>query len=358
MEKSSIFTDISGSVASGKEYTRSTSSSTHSQSRTFKMNKSKTNKICNSYTGYLTQVMLSPNEDKQNACMFTHILYDSLKINIIDHFIKIYTDYYKLSCKSNKNIVEIDNYLNNIVTFFYNGCMKGLLKVSDSQIIIISGFTKKNNKDHNNMLKKCIKYLCDKTKKYEENISSVEKKVNHIFDSNNFMAIPPNSMALQITFTITKYFRAITSSDLLHAKLSDNINNLIKYFDKIAYLVPTEILTMNKKNKQCECVKYFISVATKLKKLNNFHGLMAIIAGLNNNALTRLKYLWKDEYLYEFEELNNIMSFYNNFNTYRSYIQNSTKLHGTIPYLGIELSDIIHNCEQPIIIKTCPLMNH
>jgi hypothetical protein len=297
-----------------------------------------------SYANYLTESMLSTDENKQKKCIFTHTLYSSIT-NIVDHFISLYGRNYKDYRKKKRK--DIVNNLNNIVNFFHIICSSGLLEISKSQINIISEYANKKNID--DKLKICVAYLCpnDDT---SHNISNIEKKVHAIIDSDNFMIISPENMALQITFTMGKYFMTMRASDFLNSKDSSNMHNIANYFDRLAYLVTTEILRVYGTKKKCECIKYFIDVAKELKKLNNFHGLMAVILGLNNKALSRLHDLWYKikEHKNVLDELTNFMSAIGNYRIYRKHIHDSKKLFNVIPFLVIEVTDILHICELPI----------
>ena len=61
-------------------------------------------------------------------------------------------------------------------------------------------------------------------------------------------------------------------------------------FFRFSSATATMICCTSKLKRRVALVKYFLDVATELKKLNNFNSLMAIISGLNNSAVYRLKH--------------------------------------------------------------------
>jgi hypothetical protein len=304
----------------------------------------------NQFIEYFTKMLLSSFEDKQKAFINIFVLFDEPKENIYDHIIKVFLDFQKIK----KGVM---GYLENIANFLYLVCSSKMFKISNSQRMHIKEFANKNKnkkdfKKINTKLNKCIYYIIDndnKNKNEDEKISSTEPCSMFIkIDSMNFMNVLPVNMALQITCEMSKYFRVITPHDLLKSKDSDNINNMTKYFNKISYLIPTEILNNRDEEMQIKYVQYFISVGKELFNLQNFHGLMAIIAGLKNKAITRLHNLLDNDNIFGIEQLNNLMEFSCNFKNYRNHIKNLPEKCSIIPFFGIIITDILHACEQPL----------
>jgi hypothetical protein len=230
--------------------------------------------------------------------------------------------------------------------------------MSNLQRIQIKEFANKNKnkkdfKKINTKLNKCISYFINNENKNEDKKTSSTESCSMFIkiDSRNFMNVLPVNMALQITCEMSKYFRVITPRDLLKSQYSDNINNMTKYFNKISYLIPTEILNNRDEEIQIKCVQYFISVGKELFNLQNFHGLMAIIAGLKNKAITRLDNLLDNDNIFGIEQLNNLMEFSGNFKNYRNHIKNLPEKCSIMPFFGIIITDILHACEQPLFTE-------
>jgi len=77
-------------------------------------------------------------------------------------------------------------------------------------------------------------------------------------------------------------------------------------------------------------------------ELNNFNGVMEILAGLETAAVQRLKQTWRNlprKAWDMFEELNDLMSIPQNFKKFRQTL-NTTK-PPCVPYIGVFLKDLI-----------------
>jgi hypothetical protein len=60
----------------------------------------------------------------------------------------------------------------------------------------------------------------------------------------------------------------------------------------VNYWVAESILTQHDAKKRCTVIRRFISVAEACAHLNNFSGVMAILAGFNMAPVFRLKRTW------------------------------------------------------------------
>lgn len=67
-----------------------------------------------------------------------------------------------------------------------------------------------------------------------------------------------------------------------------NANRLISHFNHVAKWVQNIILIRDKVKHRSPCLEKFMIVAHKLRKLNNYNGLGAIVAGLQNANIARL----------------------------------------------------------------------
>ena len=85
-------------------------------------------------------------------------------------------------------------------------------------------------------------------------------------------------------------------------------------------------------------VSLFI-VSQSLRDLGNFSLLTAVISGLNNSAITRLKWTKAKvsrRLLDSFEELEEVTSMYNSFKEYRNVLANHVP--PVVPYMYVSIS--------------------
>ena len=59
-------------------------------------------------------------------------------------------------------------------------------------------------------------------------------------------------------------------------KKTSNIEAYVEWFNRLSYLVATEICVSDKKRNRAKLVEFFLDAATECKRLNNFNSFMAI----------------------------------------------------------------------------------
>ncbi|AGF85545.1 hypothetical protein QJ854_gp237 [Moumouvirus goulette] len=189
--------------------------------------------------------------------------------------------------------------------------------------------------------------------------SSIDLKKNYF----SIMEIETNDFVNSINKHYIELYRKINAHNLLNKILenentSEYLEEIIDLFTKLSQLVAIEILLKQENNvsKIVKVVNKFIDIADKLYETNNFQAFFAIIAGLNNHAIQRIKFIWKPNKNRTTNFLNyeKIITHYNGYNYYRSLIKTKTKY---IPYLGLILSDIDHILQAGIINKESCTIN-
>ena len=63
-------------------------------------------------------------------------------------------------------------------------------------------------------------------------------------------------------------------------KKTSNIEAYVEWFNRLSYLVATEICVSDKKRNRTRLVEFFLDTAAECKRLNNFNSFMAIIGKL------------------------------------------------------------------------------
>ncbi|XP_055383983.1 putative uncharacterized protein DDB_G0282129 isoform X2 [Condylostylus longicornis] len=121
----------------------------------------------------------------------------------------------------------------------------------------------------------------------------------------------------------TNNIKGASSETPLNAdvKKTRNLETYVHWFNRLSYLVATEIVKYSKKKQRVRVVEYWIETARECFNIGNFNSLMAIIAGLNMSPISRLKKTWAKVQSAKFSVLEHQMDPSSNFNSYRSTLK-------------------------------------
>lgn len=114
-----------------------------------------------------------------------------------------------------------------------------------------------------------------------------------------FIDIPDEDVADELTRIDWIMFSSIRIRDFVrHVSLSTaqkekckslrNVNRMIHHFNHVAKWVANMILLRDKAKHRAQMLEKFMNIALKLRQLNNYNGLAAILAGVNGTAIHRL----------------------------------------------------------------------
>ncbi|KAK3315050.1 ras guanine nucleotide exchange factor domain-containing protein [Apodospora peruviana] len=114
-----------------------------------------------------------------------------------------------------------------------------------------------------------------------------------------FMDIEPEDIADEITRIDWVMFSSIRIRDMVrHVSLSleqkekcrslKNVNRMVAHFNHVANWVANMVLIRDKAKHRAPCLEKFMVVALRLRQLNNYNGLAAVLAGINGTAIHRL----------------------------------------------------------------------
>lgn len=114
-----------------------------------------------------------------------------------------------------------------------------------------------------------------------------------------FMDTSDDDIADEITRIDWVMFSSIRIRDLVrHVSLNaqqreksrsmKNVNRMVNHFNHIAKWVANMILMRDKAKHRAQMLEKFMSIALKLRQLNNYNGLAAVLAGINGTAIHRL----------------------------------------------------------------------
>ncbi|TKS84293.1 Ras-GEF domain-containing family member 1B-A [Collichthys lucidus] len=130
---------------------------------------------------------------------------------------------------------------------------------------------------------------------------------------------------------------------------TSNLEAYVNWFNRLSYLVATEICMPVKKKHRARIIEFFIDVAQECFNIGNFNSLMAIITGMNMSPVARLKKTWSKVNTDKFEILEHQMDPSSNFSNYRTALRGATQRSETahssqekivIPFFSLLIKDI------------------
>lgn len=169
--------------------------------------------------------------------------------------------------------------------------------------------------------------------------------------SNALFDVEDEAIAQELTRLEWTLFGAIRPRDLLRHILVDRsvrekdapVARSIAHFNYVSYWVCSMILVQAKLKPRARLLEKFMNIAVLLRHANNYNTLQAVLAGLGNAAVHRLKntreLLNGKPVNKAYQSLARLMGSDRSFAAYRLALQNSEGQ--TIPYLGVHLQDIL-----------------
>ncbi|XP_074068324.1 ras-GEF domain-containing family member 1C isoform X5 [Macrotis lagotis] len=130
---------------------------------------------------------------------------------------------------------------------------------------------------------------------------------------------------------------------------TNNLEAYVKWFNRLCYLVATEICMPAKKKQRAQVIEFFIDVARECFNIGNFNSLMAIISGMNMSPVSRLKKTWSKVKTAKFFILEHQMDPTGNFYNYRTALRgaahrsltaHSNREKIVIPFFSLLIKDI------------------
>lgn len=177
--------------------------------------------------------------------------------------------------------------------------------------------------------------------KYEDLLSRINAEVTHrlvnIMPSTDICDVCPTALILaqQLTHIELERLSMIGPEEFVQAFAKEknvdtmspdvwktnNIDSYVQWFNRLSYLVATEICMHLKKRNRVRVMDYFVDVAKECINIGNFNSTMAIIVGLNMSSIQRLKKTWLKVNKEKFEILEHQTNPSNNFSSYRSSLK-------------------------------------
>ncbi|KAM5145401.1 RAS guanyl-releasing protein 4 [Mantella aurantiaca] len=184
----------------------------------------------------------------------------------------------------------------------------------------------------------------EKTRTFPESPSfNKKRKVSLLFDH-----LEPSELAEHLSYLEFKCFCRITHLDYRSYTLQSSLREIprlersVSLCNSISQWVQLMILNRPTPQQRAEVFTKFIHMTQKLRKLQNFNTLMAVIGGLCHSAISRLKethsHLSQDV-LKTLSEMTELLSSSSNYSTYRRVYNECGGFK--IPILGVQLKDLV-----------------
>ncbi|KAI0036552.1 ras guanine nucleotide exchange factor domain-containing protein [Vararia minispora EC-137] len=156
----------------------------------------------------------------------------------------------------------------------------------------------------------------------------------------------PIECARQLTIIECALFMKIKASECLARSrekkvANDNITVAIATTNKIAHWISDAVLTKEDPRKRALVVKHFIGIADRCRELHNFSTMIAIVSGLNQPHIRRLKHTWEQinqKFLSVLRTCEMTIDSQKNFSQYRQLLQRITP--PCVPFLGVYLTTL------------------
>ncbi|KAJ3440638.1 ras guanine nucleotide exchange factor i-related [Anaeramoeba flamelloides] len=123
---------------------------------------------------------------------------------------------------------------------------------------------------------------------------------------------------------------------------SPNVLALSLRFTRLSNWVSSTILNVETIKERIKMVSSMIKLANHFLKMNNYHSLQAVLSGINNSPINRLKFTWEESTKNDKKSFNNLtllMSSKNNSKNYQNHLLNLFN-KPTVPYLVFYLNEL------------------
>jgi len=133
-----------------------------------------------------------------------------------------------------------------------------------------------------------------------------------------------------------------------HKERAPNIIRMIAFFNRMSKWVSTQICHREEFKARVKLIIKFMQLTVALRQYNNFDCMQAVLSGLNNSSVFRMKASWakiqKEKFYGQWKLMaTEITDTTNNSHNYRLAVSNADP--PIIPYLGVYLTDLTF-CED------------
>ncbi|XP_015254035.1 PREDICTED: RAS guanyl-releasing protein 2 [Cyprinodon variegatus] len=172
---------------------------------------------------------------------------------------------------------------------------------------------------------------------------SKKRKMSLLFDH-----LDSSELAEHLTFLEYKSFCKILFQDyhsfVMHGCTVDNpiLERFITLFNSVSQWIQLMVLSKPTAPQRAAVVSHFIRVAQKLLQLQNFNTLMAVVGGLSNSSISRLKETQSHISAETNKVFNSLIELVTSCGNYSQYRKRFSECSGfRFPILGVHLKDLI-----------------
>ncbi|KNC50990.1 uncharacterized protein AMSG_06962 [Thecamonas trahens ATCC 50062] len=160
-------------------------------------------------------------------------------------------------------------------------------------------------------------------------------------------SVHPVEMARQITLLESALYRQIVPGELLLAARAscESVAANTHHFETSVRQYQHAVLAEDDAMARAAMIENLIRIATELRRIRNYNGVMEVTAALNSSALKRLKLTWNyvsSEAEADLDQLQVLMAMTNNSAAYRSELAAAARRpdEPVVPFIGLVLSDL------------------
>uniref|UniRef100_A0AAY4A0L2 RAS guanyl-releasing protein 2 n=1 Tax=Denticeps clupeoides TaxID=299321 RepID=A0AAY4A0L2_9TELE len=172
---------------------------------------------------------------------------------------------------------------------------------------------------------------------------SKKRKMSLLFDH-----LDASELAEHLTYLEYKSFSKILFQDyhsfVMHGCTVDNpiLERFITLFNSVSQWIQLMVLSKPTAPQRAAVISHFIRVAQKLLQLQNFNTLMAVVGGLSNSSISRLKETQSHISNDTNKTFNILVELVTSCGNYSQYRRRFTECSGfRFPILGVHLKDLI-----------------
>uniref|UniRef100_A0A4W6D8H1 RAS guanyl releasing protein 2 n=1 Tax=Lates calcarifer TaxID=8187 RepID=A0A4W6D8H1_LATCA len=172
---------------------------------------------------------------------------------------------------------------------------------------------------------------------------SKKRKMSLLFDH-----LDSCELAEHLTYLEYKSFCKILFQDyhsfVMHGCTVDNpiLERFITLFNSVSQWIQLMVLSKPTAQQRSVVISHFIRVAQKLLQLQNFNTLMAVVGGLSNSSISRLKDTQAHISAETNKVFNNLIELVTSCGNYSQYRKRFSECSGfRFPILGVHLKDLI-----------------